>query len=443
MAVAKRRLTAGPVPTNNTSSNADNTRRKKQRNKRITPSQLERIVILTIVSAFGFLFLLVVPDVPDMMPADTSSRSFVQGPSQLRTHSKRLPSLQKAKENKVPSRGLDRKNSEAVLETSMAGPADKIAEEKIEDGITDANEAPLGDKNTKAELSKAVKHQELNTKAEQKDLRMQIKRPFMESTSHTFIDSMYDIERRYKPVPECDEWGNTKFIRSLNATAKSLLHDGTSNIISFHNEDTDIYFAENVSVVFTASTNGISPSFHLELDGKFIDDDARLRMKHSRESSLSAMTNDAVDEQSLDGCSEYIEYPVLLVDSDVDAWNWWFYLKTVFHNYVAVAMVQPMISGNYEQEAMRVLFASPDTTYSRSFLDSFDFMFSDRRGRDSRQIWNVAGIGSGKDEEAKRLCFRKVCVCIFKRMRQWSTAVTRLTNFFLLGSLVARGIDKR
>jgi hypothetical protein len=239
---------------------------------------------------------------------------------------------------------------------------------------------------------------------------MQIKRPFMESTSHTFIDSMYDIERRYKPTPECDEWGNTKFIRSLNATAKSLLHDGTSDIISFHNEETDIYFAENVSVVFTASTNGISPSFHLELDGKFIDDDARLRMKHSRESSLSEMTNNAVDQQSLDECSEYIEYPVLLVDSDVDALNWWFYLKTVLHNYIAVTMVQPaMISGNYEQEAMRVLFASPDTTYSRSFLDSFEFMFSDRRGRDSRQIWNVAGIGSGK-EEAKRLCFRKVCI---------------------------------
>jgi hypothetical protein len=322
MAIAKRRLT-GLLPTQNI-SDADNTRRgENQHGKRRTFAHqlLERIAILTIV----FLFLLVFPGVPDMMPADTSSKEF-------------------------------------------------------------------------------------NKTEEQKDLRMQIKRPFMESTSHTFIDSMYDIERRYKPTPECDEWGNTKFIRSLNATAKSLLHDGTSDIISFHNEETDIYFAENVSVVFTASTNGISPSFHLELDGKFIDDDARLRMKHSRESSLSEMTNNAVDQQSLDECSEYIEYPVLLVDSDVDALNWWFYLKTVLHNYIAVTMVQPaMISGNYEQEAMRVLFASPDTTYSRSFLDSFEFMFSDRRGRDSRQIWNVAGIGSGK-EEAKRLCFRKVCI---------------------------------
>jgi hypothetical protein len=36
------------------------------------------------------------------------------------------------------------------------------------------------------------------------------------------------------------------------------------------------------------------------------------------------------------------------------------------------------------------------------------FMFSDRRSRDSRQIWNVGSISGGDNTMKKRYCFRKV-----------------------------------
>ena len=85
--------------------------------------------------------------------------------------------------------------------------------------------------------------------------------------------------------------------------------------------------------------------------------------------------------------------------------NWWFFLQGILHHYVTVAMVQPMIVGNYKEDGMRVLFTSNNDRASRSFLDAFEFLFSDDRARDSRQLWNVGGSTSSKD---KRYCFRKV-----------------------------------
>jgi hypothetical protein len=267
------------------------------------------------------------------------------------------------------------------------------------------------------------------------DKRIEIQRPFMETTSRTFLDSMRDIERKYKPTAACDSWGGTKFMDGLEESAKSLLHNGTSSIVSYHNAAMDIYFAENVSVVLTMPppsehSNGDGeaiavPSFSLEVDGNFIDGDARSRViEYKMESTLTDMTMHLSERNGLDECTEYIEYPVMLVDNNVDTWNWWFFLKSILHHYIAVAVVQPKIAGDYKQEALRVMFALTDSAYSRSFVDAFEFLFSDRRGRDSRQVWHVPVVragnsnsnsnsgaddnDNGNDSNKKRYCFRKL-----------------------------------
>ena len=77
-------------------------------------------------------------------------------------------------------------------------------------------------------------------------------------------------------------------------------------------------------------------------------------------------------------------------------------MQAVLHHYVTVAAVQPHIMGDYKEEALRVMFTVDDFRYSRSFLGAFEILFSDRRGRDSRQVWNVNSANENK------LCFRKL-----------------------------------
>ena len=74
-----------------------------------------------------------------------------------------------------------------------------------------------------------------------------------------------------------------------------------------------------------------------------------------------------------------------------------------------VGTVQPLIMGEYEQDALRVMHTSNDGSYSRSFNDAFDILFSDRRSRDSRQIWKADSTnGIDSTDKGKRLCFRKL-----------------------------------
>lgn len=89
--------------------------------------------------------------------------------------------------------------------------------------------------------------------------------------------------------------------------------------------------------------------------------------------------------------------------------NWWFFLQSILHHYIMVGTVQPLIMGEYEQDALRVMHTSNDGSYSRSFNDAFDILFSDRRSRDSRQIWKADSTnGIDSTDKGKRLCFRKL-----------------------------------
>mmetsp|Transcript_11863 Transcript_11863/g.24471 ORF Transcript_11863/g.24471 Transcript_11863/m.24471 type:complete len:402 (-) Transcript_11863:673-1878(-) len=254
------------------------------------------------------------------------------------------------------------------------------------------------------------------------DLRTAVVRPFMEATSHTIIDSFYDIERRYKPTEECDLWGGTKFIQELNQSVINILSPKEGNYInqtqstidSYKLDNVKIFYAENVSVVINMSMpygdSSSLPYFQLEINGKLNSTNYNERMKISsvkknKGTVLERMGHEVSETNGPVECSEILEYPVMLVDSSIDTWNWWFFLQTILHHYVALGIVQPMIAGKYKSEPMRVLFTTDDHKSSRSFLDAFEFLFSDGRERDSRQVWKV---GSNTTNGEKRYCFKKL-----------------------------------
>lgn len=272
-------------------------------------------------------------------------------------------------------------------------------------------------------LESKIPQQEDTTDSILADKRLEIQRPYMKTVSHAFLDSILEVERTYKPTPECDAFGGTKFIKALNESAKSIFYNGTSSIVSFSSDAMDIYYAENVSIVLTMPQNiseskGPFPSsLRLEVDGEFIDDDtSSLLIKNLEKKApgtfLSKMTADIKTDALLDDiCDVYIEYPVMLVDNDVNTNNWWFFLKVMLNHYIAFAVTQPMFAGNYKQEDLRILYSFEDGNYLRSFVDAFEFMFSDRRGRDSRQIWNLETTKTSiinNNEREQRYCFRKL-----------------------------------
>ena len=247
------------------------------------------------------------------------------------------------------------------------------------------------------------------------DKRVEIQRPYMNTVSHAFLDSILEIERTYKPTSECDSFGGSKFINTLNESAKQLLHNGTSSIVSLSNSAMNIYYAENVSIVLTVPRNinkvsALPSSLSLEVDGVFIDD-TNSEEKGS-DTLLSKMTSTITTDVRLDDkCDEYIEYPIMLVDNNVDTNNWWFFLKVMLNHYIAVAVTQPMFAGDYKQQDLRMMYSFHDGKYLRSFTDAFEFMFSDRRGRDSRQIWNLENATTSlvnENEREQRYCFRKL-----------------------------------
>jgi len=252
------------------------------------------------------------------------------------------------------------------------------------------------------------------------DLRKKTIRPFMTTVSHSFLDSIYAIERKYDTEPRCKMWGGSQYIETLQHSSLSLLKEEQektkSSIVSFHHDNTNFYYAQNVSIVLEKDIKSTewNQSLLLEIDGEFVNEEAQSRMVHNgRETVLGIMTQNVKVTPTSCREEDYIDYPVMLVDNKVDSWNWWFFLKTVFHHYIVMVIMQQYIKGDYTSEGMRVLHTMEAKKYSRSFVDAYDFFFSDDRARDSRQVWNVPELGQtflmdDGETTKKRMCFRKL-----------------------------------
>ena len=116
-------------------------------------------------------------------------------------------------------------------------------------------------------------------------------------------------------------------IEGFNESLRSIVHGGVSSIQSFHDGDNDIFFGQNVSVVVYMPMGeeigkGAKPSLRLEVGGSF-DEDGKSRMSMSTlkgNTTLKEMTSNVEERGGLMDCSDkdYIEYPVMLVDNNVD-----------------------------------------------------------------------------------------------------------------------------
>ena len=247
------------------------------------------------------------------------------------------------------------------------------------------------------------------------DARLGVPRPKMKTTAHTFMDSIRDIERKYKTSATCSAFGGSKFIDALKDSETSLLgKDDKSSIIAFRNAAMDIFVAENVSLLVTGNSDE-DREFTLEVDGEFLDA-SRSRTRISKDiggSNLRSMTTTIIERKGgIPECTEYIDYPVMLVDNNIDTWNWWFFLIAILKHYITLGVAQEHVTGDYTKD-LRVLYALPDGAYKRSFVDAFDFMFADGRGRDSRQIWNLPPVSTEQRDGvngpvSSRYCFKKV-----------------------------------
>jgi len=259
------------------------------------------------------------------------------------------------------------------------------------------------------------------------DLRRSVDRPFMTTTSGTFLDSVEQIETKYKPSLECSDFGGMTFLKNLMSSEKKLMIEDQvkgnessipSQIISFGSNKMDIFVADYVSVVVShpnvPNFTGSGGRYTLEVNGSFKDGITPSALQHrdTGQTSLTTMTKDI--HQRNDGiaeCTEFIDYPVMLVDNNIDANNWWFFLVSALKHYTMLTVVQPHVMGDYQKD-LKILHTIADGNYRLPFLDAFDFMFADGRGKDSEQLWLHPPLKQDVDESvtmvSKRYCFRKL-----------------------------------
>ena len=261
---------------------------------------------------------------------------------------------------------------------------------------------------------------------EVKDKRRHIDRPYMDTVAHSMLTSIKDIDKVYPVSDECSKWGGVKYMDNLIASSRQLIipnstmnTDSNSTTFSFNNSSSSVeylsndkmhlFHAQNVSLTIDMLSNFTTkdhaqPIFTLGVEGQLLS----LPTINKGESVLEGIKSKSSNVQS-EYEEHYIHYPVILVDSNLDSWNWWFFLQAILHYYITIAALQTHIMGHYEQEAPRFLFASHDKMYSRSNLDLFDMLFSDGRGKDSTQVWTVEDYADKKwDSNSKQLCFRRL-----------------------------------
>lgn len=234
----------------------------------------------------------------------------------------------------------------------------------------------------------------------------------MNTVAHSMLDSISDIEKVYPTSDDCSSWGGKRFFDELLSSSKELVQNATNakssvTLMKHSASNMHIFHAKNVSLTLTSQGSFHSAHDKAHNRGQWLKNaqpkltlgvDGRISLPDIKGGSMLENLNSVAMNNG--DCDVHIEYPVMLVDSGLDSWNWWFFLQSILHHYIVVAALQPEIMGDYQRDALRVLFTSHDVMYSRSNLDAFDFLFSDRRGRDSTQLWSL--------ESDKKLCFRQL-----------------------------------
>ena len=115
-------------------------------------------------------------------------------------------------------------------------------------------------------------------------------------------------------------------MEELSQSSQCLVEGGISELESFRNDAMDVYYAENVSVLISMPSDyededQPEPILSLEVDGRLVPNlKPRLRTKELR-SVVGRMTRTITERHDgIPECTEYIEYPVMLIDSGLDTW---------------------------------------------------------------------------------------------------------------------------
>ena len=254
------------------------------------------------------------------------------------------------------------------------------------------------------------------------DIRLNMKRPFMTTTSQRFMNSIHDIENAFKPSSDCSIFGGLDFMKNLTSSMTSLLSDKSkSELIVGEHHDVEVNVARNVRIVVDELPN--PPTLELFIQSELHNslNSSEIWTKQTKGGFVTVLeqmqNNVTIDPNALDRCKEFIEYPVLLVDSMVEHKNWWFFLLGLLQYYITVAGVQDLIEGNYGVESdLRVLYTFNDNNYQLGFTDAYEFLFSDRRTRDSRQIWKLEPQNGIKALEgsSNEYCFKTLIWSTFR-----------------------------
>lgn len=160
----------------------------------------------------------------------------------------------------------------------------------------------------------------ISTTKQAKDKRLKIHRPYMHTVANSILDSVRDIEKVYPINDDCSKWGGIKFFDELLSSSKELVHKATSaksSVISMKNSAMQIFHARNVSLILDMQGEFLTKDHPQPMLTLGVDGNISLPQVGKEKSILEKMGSTKMNS---DNCSSYIDYPVMLVDSNLDSW---------------------------------------------------------------------------------------------------------------------------
>ena len=157
------------------------------------------------------------------------------------------------------------------------------------------------------------------------DARTNVKtRPFMRSVANAYMNRILDIERARDKIDEkCTRWGGSEYLQGISSRSHDIITSKTSSIkrLGGVGDGTESFFiAQNVSISIHMSgefetKKGKLPQLTMHYSGSTVN-------SYPSNKKGSVLDQIKFDSSGVGECDHYLEYPVMLVDSNIDSWNW-------------------------------------------------------------------------------------------------------------------------
>ena len=157
------------------------------------------------------------------------------------------------------------------------------------------------------------------------DARTNVKnRPWMQSAANAYMTRVLDIERAHGKIDaQCTKWGGSQYLQGISSSSHDIITSDSSSIkrLSGVGDDSadSFFIAQNVSI-----------SIHMNGEFQTKKDKLPQITMHYRGSDVnsypskkgSVLDQIKFDPSGVGACDHYLQYPVMLVDSNIDSWNW-------------------------------------------------------------------------------------------------------------------------